>query len=134
MGITPAAMNKLLAYQYPGNIRELKNIIEYAANVCRKKNITVENLPQYITIDDSTENGTNGITEDSSAAPVPLPDQPQQQERPVPHHAKETWQDIERQMIIDALKTCSGNRTKTAETLKWGRMKLWRKMKLYGLQ
>lgn len=45
----------------------------------------------------------------------------------------ESWDDIERQMIIDSLKLHRGNRTRTAEHLGWGRMKLWRKMKHYSL-
>ena len=131
-GITATAMKQLLEYHYPGNIRELKNIIEYAANVCRKKNVTVDHLPQYL----STVSQEHSLNANAQSLPQKTTQktEPPTQERPVVHHAKETWQDIERQMIIDALKQCSGNRTKTAETLKWGRMKLWRKMKLYGLQ
>lgn len=36
-------------------------------------------------------------------------------------------------MIVDALKEHGGNRSKAAEALTWGRMKLWRKMKKYKL-
>ncbi len=131
-GIATAAMNQLLAYQYPGNIRELKNIIEYAANVCRKRKITSDHLPQYLSSvgqDSNEQNNSPNLLHTSTQV-----SEPPQQEKLVVHHAKETWQDIERQMIIEALKKSSGNRTKTAESLKWGRMKLWRKMKLYGLQ
>jgi DNA-binding NtrC family response regulator len=47
---------------------------------------------------------------------------------------QESWTDIERQLIVKTLKEHWGNRTKVAESLGWGRMKLWRKMKKYGLQ
>ena len=45
----------------------------------------------------------------------------------------ESWEDIEREMIIEAPKEHGGNRTRCSESLGWGRMKLWRKMKHYNL-
>ena len=43
-----SALDHLLAYPYPGNIRELRNIVEYCANVCRKQDIGKEDLPSYL--------------------------------------------------------------------------------------
>lgn len=37
VGFTPEAMQALTTYSYPGNIRELSNIVEYVVNICRKK-------------------------------------------------------------------------------------------------
>jgi sigma-54 dependent transcriptional regulator, acetoin dehydrogenase operon transcriptional activator AcoR len=44
--VTPEAMQRLLAHDYPGNIRELENILEYAAILCPGQVIGLEHLPQ----------------------------------------------------------------------------------------
>ncbi len=48
VGFAPSAMQALLNFQYPGNIRELSNIVEYAVNICGRKKISTEHLPPYI--------------------------------------------------------------------------------------
>ncbi|MEG6552097.1 helix-turn-helix domain-containing protein, partial [Desulfocurvibacter africanus] len=45
----------------------------------------------------------------------------------------ESWPDVERRMILDALVRAGGRRSKAAEILGWGRSTLWRKMKSYGM-
>ncbi|MDQ7082212.1 MAG: helix-turn-helix domain-containing protein [Aquificota bacterium] len=47
-GISPSAMKLLLEYSYPGNVRELENIIESAVVVCRGSVIREEDLPEEI--------------------------------------------------------------------------------------
>jgi transcriptional regulator with GAF, ATPase, and Fis domain len=44
-GLTPAALHTLQTYDYPGNIRELRNIIHYAVLLCKADQITEEDLP-----------------------------------------------------------------------------------------
>ena len=44
----PSALGLLLEYAYPGNIRELENIIEHACLICRGEVIQVEHLPLYV--------------------------------------------------------------------------------------
>jgi DNA-binding NtrC family response regulator len=132
VGFAPSAMQTLLNFQYPGNIRELSNIVEYAVNICAKKKITTEHLPPYIfdqqikdqdslpglEVDKAVESKNSGNQEKfDTSAPQP-----------------ESWFEIERQLIVDMLKEQRGNRTKAAKRLGWGRMTLWRKMKKYGLQ
>ncbi len=48
VGFTPSTMQTLLDYHYPGNIRELSNIVEYAVNICKRKKINKEHLPPYL--------------------------------------------------------------------------------------
>ena len=48
IGFASKAMQALLDFQYPGNVRELSNIVEYAVNVCTRKKINAEHLPPYI--------------------------------------------------------------------------------------
>ncbi len=47
-GISPEAMERLLAHDYPGNIRELENILEYAAILCPGRVIEAGHLPEHL--------------------------------------------------------------------------------------
>jgi PAS domain S-box-containing protein len=47
-GFSPRAMRLLRAHDYPGNVRELKNIVEYAAMICQKDMILPAHLPVHI--------------------------------------------------------------------------------------
>ncbi|MDJ0622837.1 MAG: sigma 54-interacting transcriptional regulator [Desulfocapsaceae bacterium] len=129
VGFTPEAMETLLQYNYPGNIRELKNIVEFSVNMCKDKHIDKDVLPSYI------------FEPQKIAEEPPGGDQRKQEKtETIPRYSEETrtddkdsWEEIERSMIIDKLKEFGGNRTKSAAALGWGRMKLWRKMKHYKL-
>jgi transcriptional regulator with PAS, ATPase and Fis domain len=46
--VSPEAMARLMAHDYPGNIRELENIIEYAAILCQGKTIELCHLPEHL--------------------------------------------------------------------------------------
>jgi len=48
LGLQPEALAILMSYDYPGNIRELENIIEYAMVVCKNCLIGIEHLPDYL--------------------------------------------------------------------------------------
>ena len=126
-----SALRHLLAYPYPGNIRELRNIVEYCANVCRKSDIDKEDLPSYIfekraeilpTVLPVVATVGNSAKEGKTAPVV--------QDSPV---TAENWPAIEREMILQALTTTKGNRSKAAELLGWGRTTLWRKIVQHGL-
>jgi len=47
-GISPEAMNILMSYDFPGNIRELENIVEYATVVCKNRLIRRVHLPESL--------------------------------------------------------------------------------------
>ncbi|MFZ0484613.1 MAG: sigma 54-interacting transcriptional regulator [Desulfobacterales bacterium] len=47
-GISPKAMNILMSYDFPGNIRELENIVEYATVVCKNRLIRRVHLPETL--------------------------------------------------------------------------------------
>jgi len=132
VGFAPNAMQALLNFQYPGNIRELCNIVEYAVNICGKKKVTTDHLPPYI-FDMQVNVGKHAL--DSSLEKETTFKRISHQEASGTLESNlESWPEIERQIIVDILKEHSGNRTRAAEGLGWGRMKLWRKMKKYGLQ
>ncbi|MFV0436334.1 MAG: sigma-54 interaction domain-containing protein [Desulfopila sp.] len=129
VGFTPAALKTLLEHRYPGNVREMSNIVEYAVNVCKQKEIDGEHLPPYLFEQ----------VQDDTPAPAPAPAVPEGERhaetgaRPGHDPAGDSWEDIERQMLVDTLKRHGGSRIKTADALGWGRMTLWRKMKKYKL-
>lgn len=130
VGFTPSVMQTLLEYSYPGNIRELSNIVEYAVNICKRKKISKEQLPPYL-----FEKQETGLQREEQV------EEPRAVERDIPERngsrvndeAGESWGEIERQMIIAALKGHGGKRNGAADSLGWGRMKLWRKMRKYKL-
>ncbi len=124
-GFTANALETLNGFNYPGNVRELRNIVEYAVNVCQGSTIGRKDLPLY-------------LFKEVKAPPVPVqPATPSsiapasdQQPRTVPAGG---WTEMEKEMIMDALQKTGGNRSSAAELLGWGRTTLWRKMKKYNL-
>jgi PAS domain S-box-containing protein len=136
--ISPQALQHLISYQYPGNVRELRNIIEYGVNICRDETIDVTHLPPYV-----REEGTSAPLTPQKISPSFAPgkqtDETSNAEylsannyQAIPDNAS-NWSDIEKQNILGALMQTGGNRSDAAKLLNWGRTTLWRKMKEYSL-
>ncbi len=104
------AMEVLLNYVYPGNIRELENIIEHALIVCQDKIIERNHLPLSL---------QGGIS----------PPLPEEEKRPFAQQIEFS----EKTRIIDALRKYNWNKGKTAAALDINRSTLWRKMKKYNI-
>ena len=102
-GITSSAMKILLNHDYPGNVRELENIIEHAFILCRENYITPKNLPDYLT-DRFSSHSVKG-------------------------KKMEVVSSFEKELIEDTLKQYGGSITRAAEELGVHRSTLWRKMK-----
>ncbi len=127
-GFSPAALRILKEYSYPGNVRELKNIVEYAVNVCESKQILPMHLPSYISEDREAlpsirlkNRNSPQITGASKSHPLNFTD-------------THTWPDVERKMILEALIKTKGRRSEAAKLLGWARSTLWRKMKQYNIK
>ena len=101
------ALTLLMAYDFPGNIRELENIMEYIFVICTEDRISTEHLPDYITGVTSFEPKSLGL--------------------------ESTVQTIEVQTILETLKKNNYNKVKTAQALGMHKSTLYRKMKKYGL-
>jgi two-component system, NtrC family, response regulator HydG len=102
------ALNILLHYDYPGNIRELENIIEHACLLCQDEIIQVAHLPLFLqTLPNTREN----VRSDDKTANL-----------------------NEEDFIRETLKAHHWNRQETAKSLKMDRSTLWRKMKTYDLK
>ena len=107
--ISKTAMRILLNYDYPGNIRELENILEHALIICRETTIQPEHLPDYVQL----------TRQPRSALPEGIDS--------VDAH------DEEHRHIITALSRAGGHRLRAARELGMDRTTLWRKMKRYGM-
>ena len=109
-GLTAAARDALLKYDYPGNVRELENLVERAVLLCRGQVIDLEDLP-----------ATAHPGQRSAGQPLP---------RDLPG----VLADIERQAIESALARSGGIQTQAAEALGISERVLRYKMKKYGLE
>jgi PAS domain S-box-containing protein len=112
--ISENAMEVLLNYTYPGNVRELENILEHALIVCRETVIARRHLPT------SLQNASGAVK-----APPPV--------TPAPPMSGGGVQAGERAMILSVLEKYRWRRGETAAALKIDRSTLWRKMRRYGL-
>jgi len=104
------AMEVLLNYDYPGNVRELQNIIEHALIVCQDRIIERNHLPLSL----------------QGGMPVPLPTE---EKRPFDKEIEFS----EKTIILDRLQKFNWNKGKTAAALDINRTTLWRKMKKYNI-
>ena len=109
-GLTAAARDALLKYDYPGNVRELENIVERAILLCRGRVIDLEDLPATV------RPGQRSADE------------------PLPKDLPGVLADIERQAIESALDRSGGVQTQAAAALGISERVLRYKMKKYGLE
>ena len=130
-GFAPKAIEILARYPYPGNVRELMNIVEYAANVCHQGSVQPEHLPDYLMgpWEDTPRVGFS--TRAAETTGVSSPEKVRMGEGLATQ--KLDWREMERRMISEALLQTRGNRTKASKLLGWGRSTLWRKMKQHNL-
>ena len=109
--LSPAALKVLLAFRWPGNVRQLRNALETATLVSQGDTIEPGDLPPEVTPE---------VLPPTSAEPIPLP-------------ASRTLTEIERDAIRDALAKTGGNKTQAAKLLGIGLRTLHRKVKEYGI-
>ncbi len=122
------ALAVLTQYPYPGNVRELRNIAEYSANICQGTAVEIKDLPLYMfraAESQETPEVVRSRLDDSLILPEVV-----KKVSPVAGG----WIEMEKEMILDALRQCGGNRSKTAVVLGWGRTTLWRKLKKYKME
>ncbi len=112
VGISEAAMQILLNYSYPGNVRELENILEHALIICRDDTIEPGHLPDYLLHrrSDRLKGRCSDLPADEKAGLS------------------------ERERLLAALRKHGWNRSKTAGELGIDRTTLWRKIKKLGLR
>ncbi len=106
-GFTSAAYDLLAAYDWPGNIRELRNLVERMVVLTQGKVLDVKDIPSHI---------YEKINADNLGMSADL-----------------TVDEMEKQMIIRALEKMGANRTKAAEKLGISRRTLHRKLNQYEI-
>jgi nitrogen regulation protein NR(I) len=122
--IAPEAVERLVAYQWPGNIRELENLMERTMLFCEGPEIRVSDLPPEVA---------------GAAAPAAAPSAAGEEgTRAAPESLKEAvraeTERVERELIQRALDATGGNVTQAARKLKISRKSLQTKMKELGLR
>ncbi len=110
--ISKEAAGQLLKYNYPGNVRELENIIERAVVLARTNTITLNDLPinvkELVVENNLTELESTDITGQVEA--------------------------LEKKLIFDALKQANGNQTKAGKVLGITERNLRYKLRKYGIK
>ncbi len=114
MGISPDAMERLLRYPWPGNIRELENLLERVVVLADESEIRVDDLPEDI------------LHPAPDRAPIDVSDD----DLSVKRHSAE----LERVLIRRALERTGGNKTQAADLLELSPRALRYKIQDYGLE
>ncbi|MHC1742855.1 MAG: sigma-54 interaction domain-containing protein [Syntrophobacteraceae bacterium] len=107
-GISNSAMEYLMRYSWPGNIRELKSAFEYAFVTCQERTIQPYHLPPDI----CAERHSNGNGKE----------------------LRPSKDEMKKRQLIEALAKAKGNQSLAAEILGVSRVTIWNQMKRFGIR
>ncbi|HYJ10405.1 MAG TPA: sigma-54 dependent transcriptional regulator, partial [Polyangiaceae bacterium] len=127
-GAEASALQRLIGYPWPGNIRELENVIERAVLFCDGSELRLSDLPGEVR--DSAQGG-------SGSTPLPPPSGERSSAASsdgLKEQVKAAMSRLERELIVRALEQTGGNVTHAARLLKISRKGLQLKMKELGLR
>lgn len=121
--ISEQAVRVLMQYDWPGNVRELENVLERAAIISGNRQIQPQHLPAEMLNSTSefmvaTALGHDADTAEAKHNPLCLPNAVEQ---------------LERQLIAQALAQTNGNKSKAAKVLEISERSLWYKLSQYGI-
>jgi PAS domain S-box-containing protein len=105
-GVTPEVMAVLMQHDFPGNVRELENIVEHAFVLCKSGPIQMRHLPENLRI----EAATSGLAESKNL------------------------DELEARFIRETLRRNGWSRTAAARELGMHKTTLWRKIKRLGIE
>ena len=109
-GVDEAALRYLVAHDWPGNVRQLRNTLERAVISCAGELITPADLP--------SEPGPGSVEDPRAGAPLPV---------------GVKLKDVEREVILKTLASVGNNKTKAAEVLGISLKTLHNKLNRYGV-
>jgi two-component system response regulator HydG len=113
LGVAPEVMNLFFYYNWPGNIRELKSVLEYAFVIAPPGLIKLEHLPAYIPVPEEIKSTRSTNSPDTATA---------------------LEKDItEKTALLEALRLSLGNKCQAAKILGVHRMTVWNRMRKYGI-
>jgi len=112
--ISSLALQMLMAFPWPGNIRELKNVVESAAVIAENSFIEPAQLPAKIT----------GLFNNGESNKISLP---------VNLPLDERLNEIEKSMILEALRKTGGIQVRATELLGINQRSLWHRIKKHGI-
>lgn len=140
LDLEPAAQYALTKYSYPGNIRELENIVEHAIVLSENGVIRLEDLPEevqaeanekqfvipHLKVDDGPKVPVERISLNTTDTPS----------APAADEGSEiiSLEEMERRHILHALSVCKGNQAELCEKLGISRSTLWRKLKALKIE
>jgi two-component system response regulator HydG len=106
------ALDTIQAYDWPGNIRELMNVLERIFVLSQKEHIEIEDLPSEV----KKSNDINELIKYAQDLPL-----------------EKALEDVEKQLILKAFRETGGVKTKTAEKLGIKTSALYYKLEKYGI-
>jgi DNA-binding NtrC family response regulator len=122
--IAPAALDALCAYRWPGNIRQLKNVIERAAVLALGDVIELDDLPEELRVQTASKQAAE-TRDPPKAKPT----------KPSPHLPfNQRMQEYEAELIRHALAESEGNRTRAAQRLRMPLRTLMKRLRTYGIK
>jgi DNA-binding NtrC family response regulator len=107
--LSPAALDVLRAHHFPGNVRELRNVIERAVIICSGNQIERHHIAPY-----PLDQRARARSEDTLTLPIGTP-----------------LEEVERRMILRTLQKTDNNKTRAAELLQISLKTLHNKLRLY---
>lgn len=128
VGFAPEALEALQRYPFPGNIRELANIVERAAVLTRGQVIALEDLPPQVAGTGGGDTLSLKLRRETQGGAAPGDDGVW-----TPMTLEEALREPERRILLKALRANAWNRQKTADQLGINRTTLYKKLKSLGI-
>ena len=116
--LSPQAMRALFQYDWPGNVRQLRNAIEHALVMGKGNLLRLNHLPEYVTL---------RATDKTDSSPHTPPTEPDVL-------AALSLADIEKRHIETVLRQCEGNKQQAATRLGISRSTLYEKLRTFGIE
>jgi len=111
--VSPAALDVFLKHDWPGNIRELQNVLQRAMVVANSEEIEPADLPERLRASGGGDAAIDAVTEDSAEP--------------------STLEDVSKRLLIGALIKHEGNASAAMRELKIGRTRFYRMLKKFNL-
>jgi transcriptional regulator with PAS, ATPase and Fis domain len=120
--LSTEVVERLNQHKWPGNIRELENVLERSINVLDGNKIELAHLPLYLRDDETGSVPENSkVRESVNMADIPV------------KSLKETLAQVEKQAILNALSLTNGNKQEAAKLLEIGKTRFYEKCKIYDI-